>query len=259
MAKQWMCPYCNHHQIVVNENSHSGSAKLHIGKSIQGETTLSFSAIRCVNPDCNEVALSAAFVEALPRPNGWANGIVIQKWQLRPSNTSKAQPEYIPSALREDYFEACAIRDASPKASATLARRCLQGMIRDFCGIAEARLIDEIRELTQRLNDGTAPRGVEPETVEAIDAVRGIGNIGAHMEKDINLIIDVDPGEAQALIELIEMLFDDWYVARHKRELRLAKVKAIATEKKAAIAKGRAQAARDDASPADDQASIIKG
>ena len=30
---------------------------------------------------------------------------------------------------------------------------------------------------------------------QAIDAVRSIGNIGAHMEKDINLIVDVDPEE----------------------------------------------------------------
>jgi hypothetical protein len=33
-----------------------------------------------------------------------------------------------------------------------------------------------------------------PENVHAaIHAVRTIGNIGAHMEKDINLIVDVDP------------------------------------------------------------------
>ena len=57
-----------------------------------------------------------------------------------------------------------------------------------------------------------------PESVEAIDHVRTIGNIGAHMEKDIDLIIEVDPGEAQALIELIELLFEEWYVAKYERE-----------------------------------------
>ena len=131
-------------------------------------------------------------------------------------------------------------------------------MIRDFCGIAKSRLIDEIKELNKRLDDGSAPRGVEPETVEAIDAVRDIGNIGAHMEKDINLIVDVDPGEAQALIELIEMLFDEWYVARHKREQRLAAVKKIAAEKKAAIAKGRAEIAKVDAATAVGEAPVVE-
>jgi hypothetical protein len=55
------------------------------------------------------------------------------------------------------------------------------------------------------------------------------------MEKDINLIVDVDPGEAQALIELIELLFAEWYVARHSRTERLNKVKQIAAEKKTQI------------------------
>ena len=50
------------------------------------------------------------------------------------------------------------------------------------------------------------------------------------MEKDINTIIDVDPDEAQRLIELTEMLFEEWYKARHRREQRL-RIRAIAAEK----------------------------
>jgi hypothetical protein len=118
-------------------------------------------------------------------------------------------------------------------------------MIRDFCGISKSRLIDEIKELEKRLQGGNAPKGVEPETLEAIDAVRNIGNIGAHMERDIDLIVDVDPGEAQALIELIEMLFQDWYVARQKREQRLASVKLIAAEKRAAVEAAKVQKVSD--------------
>ena len=57
--------------------------------------------------------------------------------------------------------------------------------------------------------------------MDAIGHVRRIGSIGAHMEKDINLILDVEPDEAQALIDLIELLFEEWYVASHVREERL--------------------------------------
>jgi hypothetical protein len=32
-----------------------------------------------------------------------------------------------------------------------------------------------------------------PDTVATIDHVRQIGNIGAHMEANINVIVDVDP------------------------------------------------------------------
>jgi hypothetical protein len=95
-------------------------------------------------------------------------------------------------------------------------------MIRDFWGIKKARLIDEINSLQDRL-DG--------QTWDAIDAVRKIGNIGAHMEKDINVIVDVDPEEARLLIELIETLFEEWYVTRHERAQRMAKIKAAADGK----------------------------
>ena len=101
-------------------------------------------------------------------------------------------------------------------------------MIRDFWHVttkptlwAEIEALKEIPE-------------VPHETWDAIDAVRKVGNIGAHMERDINVIVDVDPSEAAALIELIEMLIEDWYVARHHRQERLLRVKAIGDAKDAA-------------------------
>jgi hypothetical protein len=158
------------------------------------------------------------------------------KWSLIPDSSAKPQPDFIKQVLREDYLEACKIRDLSPKASATLARRCLQGMIRDFCGIAKNRLIDEIKELRAQLDAGTAAQGVTHEGVDAIDAVRSVGNIGAHMEKDVDLIVDIEPGEAQMLIELIELLFDEWYVQREKRMRRLAAITALSAQKASQVA-----------------------
>ena len=61
--------------------------------------------------------------------------------------------------------------------------------------------------------------------------MRKIGNIGAHMEKDIDLIIDIDEGEAKELIGLVELLFEEWYIARNARAERLAKIKQIREEK----------------------------
>jgi hypothetical protein len=46
-------------------------------------------------------------------------------------------------------------------------------------------------------------------------------------------------GEAQILIELVETLFEDWYVARHKRTQRFASVKALAEGKKKEIAEAK--------------------
>jgi hypothetical protein len=52
------------------------------------------------------------------------------------------------------------------------------------------------------------------------------------MEKDINVIVDVDPDEARILIDLVETLFDEWYVARHDRTQRFGKINSIAEAKK---------------------------
>lgn len=134
---------------------------------------------------------------------------------IRPLSLAKQFPDYIPPAIRNDYEEACAIVNLSPKSSATLARRCLQGMIRDFWGISKARLVDEISALESKI----------PATQwKVISSIRKIGNIGAHMEKDINLIVDIEPDEAQKLIKLIEHLLEQWYINRHDQELLYADI-----------------------------------
>jgi len=236
MAFQWTCPFCDRDQVVIDDNRHWELRHLHIGKAKYGDVAVTVSAVRCVNSNCNEVTLDVRFGSTTYNRAKQAHDFEpLDHWRLRPESSSKIQPDFIPLVLREDYYEACLIRDKSPKASATLSRRCLQGMIRDFCGIAKNRLIDEINELRKQVDAGSAPKGVEPEAIDAIDAVRKVGNIGAHMEKDIDLIVDVDPGEAQSLIELLEMLFEEWYVARHKRQERLAKVMAVAAEKAAVL------------------------
>jgi len=148
---------------------------------------------------------------------------IVQEWKLLPESEAKVLPDYIPAPIQEDYYEACRIRDLSPKASATLARRCLQGMIRDFYGISKATLFDEIKELETK---------VDKDVWESIDAVREVGNIGAHMKKDINIIVDVEPEEAQLLIGLIEQLVDDWYVTRDERKKRAESLKNLAASKK---------------------------
>ena len=52
------------------------------------------------------------------------------------------------------------------------------------------------------------------------------------MEADINVIVEVDPKEAQLLIELTEILFEEWYVAREQRKQRLAEIGFVAEDKK---------------------------
>lgn len=202
------------------------------GAKAEGYLGTLTSAIVCSNVSCNKTSVYIALGEPITGNQGMSGvkSPAIANFRY-PSAAGKTQPEYVPFPIREDYREACEIQSLSPKASATLSRRCLQGMIRDFCKVSRPRLVDEVRALRKLADEEKLPRGVTHESIDAIDALRKIGNIGAHMETDINVIVDVDEGEARALIDLVEMLLEDWYVERFKREQRFAKVAQIAESK----------------------------
>lgn len=227
MAFYWTCPYCNRDTTVNDTQERTKYIfSLETSEGFRGLTVL---MVVCPNPECRKFTLTAGMFQTTPvntmSGRSWINEQFIKGWNLIPDSEAKVFPDYVPHAIRDDYVEACKIRDLSPKASATLSRRCLQGMIRDFWKISKARLIDEIEAIKG---------SVDAETWAAIDAVRSIGNIGAHMEKDINIIVDVDPDEAQLLIGLIELLIKDWYITRQERTERLAAIVKVKTEKDAA-------------------------
>lgn len=231
----WTCPFCGHKTTITEPNCAFDSKQIDTTKSKFENCTLQWSAIACPNDDCKELYLNVSLhrygLKNTPVGRQWAALEVFDDcdWELRPESRAKPQPDYMPQEIRSTYREACRIMNLSPKASATLSRRCLQGMIRDFWKVNnKPNLYQEIDAVKDQ---------VAPDTWDAIDAVRKVGNIGAHMEKDTNVIVDVDPGEAEILIELIETLFVDWYVDREKRRLRNATIKAVAAQKDAERAK----------------------
>ncbi len=213
----WVCPYCNH-AAVVNPFNSTWREFNFSNNNKYGEHQIGFEIIVCPNEGCREFCLNV-HLTPIKEPENY------RIWNLVPPSAAKVFPAYIPNAIIKDYEEACLIVDKSPKASATLSRRCLQGMIRDYWGMKKGRLVDEIEAIKEK---------VEPDVWDAIDAVRTVGNIGAHMEKDINVIVEVEPGEAEQLIALIEMLIREWYIARHERRVRLEEIKKIAVKKEEA-------------------------
>ena len=141
---------------------------------------------------------------------------------LYPDSKAKQYPDYVPQAIRNDYEEAHKILYLSPKSSATLSRRCIQGMIRNKWSINRKNLNEEIDAIKDN---------IEPSLYSSIDALRKLGNIGAHMEKDINLIIDIDPKEAVKLVKLVEILIHEWYIVPHDRELLFNEITDINSSK----------------------------
>ena len=51
------------------------------------------------------------------------------------------------------------------------------------------------------------------------------------MEKDVDLIIDIEPDEALKLLKLIEMLIEKWYIVRHDEEILLNEIVGLAKDK----------------------------
>ncbi len=137
--------------------------------------------------------------------------------------TASPLSQYVPASVLEDYNEAYLISKLSPKASATLARRALQGMVRDYFQVFGLRTLhSELVAIEGRCDQ---------DLYAAMMAVKSIGNIGAHPEQDISLIVEVEPGEPKILLDLIHLLDHEWYVARAERESRIAKVQALSASK----------------------------
>ncbi|WP_050937280.1 DUF4145 domain-containing protein [Vibrio harveyi] len=219
----WTCPYCEKDTTITPSDYDVFTNDSHI-KNAVCNTRVVNTVIVCPNPDCKQLSLITELQNAQTQFGEFLHKGASQvgKWQLKPSSSAKTFPSYIPEQILGDYTEACHIKDLSPKASATLSRRCIQGIIRDYWAVKPARLVDEINAIKDR---------VDPLVWDSIDTIRKIGNIGAHMEKDINKIIDVDPEEAELLIGLIEMLLREWYVLREERKARLQKIVAVGAEK----------------------------
>ena len=125
----------------------------------------------------------------------------------RQTGRSPVPPE-VPDEFSKDYKEACLILADSPNASAALSRRCLQHILNEKAGVRNrSNLANAIGEV---IDDPSAPSDISG----ALDDVRNIGNFAAHPNKSISTgqIIDVEDGEAEWCLEVIEILFDFYFV-----------------------------------------------
>jgi len=133
-------------------------------------------------------------------------------------------PIEIPHKYFTDYQEACLVLCDSPKASAALSRRCLQHLLRDKAGIKKNDLNNEIQQVIDS-------KSLPVHLSENLDAVRTIGNFAAHPIKSTNTgeIIEVEIGEAEWLLDILEGLFDFYFVRpeimKKKREILNQKLK----------------------------------
>lgn len=227
----WTCPTCGRHTTITLTNFQVKTVDVFCSVTQENAgVRLRGRLIECPNQACRaqQFTVTARHGKVIKSQAG--ADYMLESSDLGPVGIGEftflpttAQPlsEHVPSGVREDYNEAYLIRDLSPKASATLARRALQGMVRDFWSVTGMRTLhQELESIKDRCNH---------DLYEAMMAVKSVGNIGAH--PDINTIVDVEEGEPAILLELIHLLDREWYVARADQQRRIEKMKALGAAK----------------------------
>jgi hypothetical protein len=169
---------------------------------------LSFSFAAC--PECGGLIITIE-----PQHHSFGVSQLGNEYTVWPLRSARSIPQNVPANIKGDYEEAALVLNLSPKASAALSRRCLQIVLREEGKAAQHDLSDQIEAVIPKL-----PSYIS----DSIDAVRNIGNFAAHpiKSKTSGEIIDVEPGEAEWNLDVLDMLFDFYYVqpatARDKKK-----------------------------------------
>jgi hypothetical protein len=159
-------------------------------------------------------------------------------WRVRayPQTGRFVQPfPHTPKQYVKHYLAACRTLEASPEASAAMARRCLEEVLKDQ-GYKQYMISKKIEAL---LNESDPKKHLPTGLHECVDHIRTFGNFGAHAldDKTTLQVVDVEPGEAEWCIEIIEALFDHYF----ERPARLNARKAQANAKLTAAGKPHAK------------------
>jgi hypothetical protein len=195
------CPYCQHHfheqwrwqQVQITENN-----------DIYGVDGKAIRALR--TPCCKSYVVQYHDTQGID-----TRSIEVPWRMVEPIGANRGPVSaYVPAAIRDDYIEACNVLPLSAKASAALSRRCLQNILHE----QGYRAKDLNREIDLLLNESDTSKSVPSSLRTTIDGIRNFGNFSAHPIADRTSleIIDVEPEEAEWCLEILEGLFDHFYV-----------------------------------------------
>ena len=182
-----------------------------------GYTASTVFASRC--PSCKSIVLSAYFYGVQQDGRG-APRHGADTELLWPRTAERPLPSEVDDdEVRRTWDEAVAILALSPQASAALARRCLQHVLR-------TKGPGKKRDLKAEID---AASDLPSELVDSLHDLREVGNFAAHSTKDANTgeIVQVEPGEAEYTLEVLAELLDHYFVRSKRRADRRAKVQAM--------------------------------
>ena len=150
----------------------------------------------------------------------YLNDVKFQEQIYPKFNYKKTLDASIPQKYCELFREAESVLSLSPRASATLSRYLLQIILHEELNIKKKNLEEEIKELETHSN-------IPSTLITMLQVMRKVANFGAHPKKNTNSneIIDVEIGEADIMLDLINELFDYLFVKPQKQKEFLQYIK----------------------------------
>ncbi len=85
-------------------------------------------------------------------------------------------------------------------------------------------------QLWQEIDAIKARPEITPAILSALTQLRCIGNVGAHPEKDISVIVNVDYDDALVVLGIIEMIIDSTYIAKEREKEKLSQLATLSAK-----------------------------
>ena len=173
-------------------------------------------------PECNRpiINMERGIIEG-HYGDGSPRRSVLDTMQIYPAyGTARQLNAAIPNEYVARFQEAEQVLPISPRASATLSRYLLQMVLHESLGIKKKDLEKELDELQNR-------QGIPSTLVTVLQIMRKVANFGAHTKKSANSaeIVDVEPSEAEVMLDLLLELFDYVFVKPAQKEAFIATAK----------------------------------
>jgi len=205
------CPHCNVSQrfehLMVYQGVH--------GHARWTESSLASAGKKALAPDSasERIKLFGVSCAHCQRATLFAvvDGETLMLWPRAPSAKAPSEVATENPDLAQLFREAVEVLPVSPRASAALARRCLDEVLTDKLGAPFGNLESKIAHAKDRL-----PKAVG----DALGRVREIGNYALHRRKSeaSGEVVAVEPGEAEWTLQVVLRLFEHCYVLPRREQ-----------------------------------------